>query len=188
MSDKNKAVVENKAVEFPALLMKTGIEIAKSTMKGQSKTALLRADCILQNVDDRELIKAAYVAAGYTARDSRGSITNSDKFVAPALLVRTGKMPEKEFFALKTAEAADAFKRAGGAKGEGLNPEAWSEARRENAEEADKPKTGEARPPEGEEKNTPALSAYQILSAAISLRKGELNPNERALLVEQLLS
>ena len=188
MSDKNKAVLENKAAEFPALLMKTGIEIAKSTMKGQSKTALLRADCILQNVDDRELIKAAYVAAGYTARDSRGSITNSDKFVAPALLVRTGKMSEKDFFSLKTAEAADAFKAAGGAKGDGLDPAAWQAARIENAKQAAGEKAGEARPPSGEEKSTPALSAYQILSAAISLRKGELTPNERASLADQLLA
>jgi len=178
MKDNTVAVAVAVAVEFPALLMKTGIEIAKSTMKGQSKTALLRADCIIQNVDDRELIKAAYVAAGYTARDSRGSITNSDKFVAPALMVRNGKMSEKDFFSLKTAEAADAFKAAGGAKGDGLNPDAWQAARIANAKQAAGEKAGEARPPSGEEKDKPSLSAFQILSAAISLRKAELNATE----------
>lgn len=169
--------------EFPALLMKMGIAIARSTMRGQCKTALLRADCILQNVDDRELIKAAYVAAGYTARDSRGSITNSDKFVAPALMVRNGEMSEKDFFSLKTAEAAEAFKAAGGAKGDGLNPDAWQAAREDIAAQAAREKVGgEARLPSGED-GKPSLSAFQILSAAIALRKGELNATE----IDQLI-
>ena len=173
------------AIVFPPALMSEGVKLAKSKMKNQMLFALLWADAILEDIDGVELIKACFVQAGFTARDARGTTTNSSKFVAPAILYREGKMTEKAFFALKTQEASDAFKRAGGMKGDGLNPEAWSEARRENAEEADKPKTGEARPPEGEK---PALSAFQILSAAIALRKGELNPNERALLVEQLLA
>jgi hypothetical protein len=176
-------------VTFPASLLETGTALAKSTMKAQLKFALLWADAVLQDVDGVELIKACFVAAGFTARDARSVTTNASKFVAPALLYREGKMTEKAFFAMKTQEAADAFKRAGGMKGDGLDPIAWNEARRLNKEEADKPKeSGDARPPSGEEKDKPALSAYQILSAAISLRKGELNPNERALLVEQLLA
>ena len=184
----NTVAVESVAVEFPQSLLETGTALAKSTMKAQLKFALLWADAIQASCDGVELIKACFVAAGFTARDARSVTTNASKFVAPALMVRTGDMSEKAFFALKTQEAADAFKRAGGMKGEGLNPESWSEARRENAEEADKPKTGDARPPEGDEKDKPSLSAYQILSAAISLRKGELNPNEKTLLVEQLLA
>ena len=43
-------------------------------------------------------------------------------------MVRDGEMTEKAFFALKTQEARDAFKWAGGMKGNGLNPTAWNEA------------------------------------------------------------
>jgi hypothetical protein len=186
---KNNTVDTTAAIViFPPALMEQGVTLAKSTMKAQLKFALLWADAILQDCDGVELIKACFVAAGFTARDARSVTTNASKFVAPALLYREGKMTEKAFFAMKTQEAADAFKRAGGMKGDGLNPTAWLEARRANNEDAEKPKTGDARPPSGEEKDKPSLSAYQILSAAISLRKSELNPNEIALLVEQLLA
>jgi len=175
-------------VAFPASLMERGVSLAKSQMKGQFKIGLFRADAILQGVDDVELLKACYVAAGYTARDSRSSVTNSDKYLAAALMVREGEMSEKEYLALSTAEASAAFKAAGGARGEGRNPAAWKQARIDLAKQAAGEKAGEARPPSGDEKDKPSLSAYQILSAAISLRKGELNPNEKALLVDQLLA
>lgn len=178
MKNVNTVAVESVAVEFPQSLLETGTALAKSTMKAQLKFALLWADAIQAGCDGVELIKACFVAAGFTARDARSVTTNASKFVAPALMVRTGDMSEKALFALKTQEAADAFKRAGGMKGDGLNPAAWSEARRENAEEADKPKTGEARPPSGDEKEKLSVSAFQILSAAISLRKAELNASE----------
>jgi hypothetical protein len=99
-------------------------------------------------------------------------------------------MTEKAFFALKTADAAAAFKEAGGMKGDGLDPAAWQAAREDIAAQDAKEKVGgEARPPSGEEnKDKPSLSAYQILSAAISLRKGELNASEKAGLVEMLLA
>jgi hypothetical protein len=186
---KNVNTVDTTAaiVTFPASLLETGTALAKATMKAQLKFALLWADAVLQDCDGVELIKACFVAAGFTARDARSVTTNASKFVAPALMYREGKMTEKAFFAMKTQEASDAFKRAGGMKGDGLSPEAWSEARRANNEEAEKPKTGEARPPSGEEK-TPALSAFQILSAAISLRLGELSDKEKNMLIEQLLA
>lgn len=185
----NATATATATVEFPPALMADGIALAKAIMKSQLKFALLWADAILQDCDGLELIKACYVAAGFTARDARGTTTNSSKFVAPALMVRNGAMSEKAFFALKTSEASAAFKEAGGMKGEGLSPAAWQSAREEIASrEAVEKVGGEARPPSGEEKDKPSLSAYQILSAAIALRKGELNQNERALLVEQLLA
>jgi hypothetical protein len=192
---KNNNEVVNKAAEtvtvetvtvekvtFPQALLVAGITLVKATMKNQLKFALLWADTILASHDGQELIKACFVAAGYTARDARGTITNSSKFVAPALLFRSGEMTEKEFFALSTSEAAAAFKEAGGMKGEGLNPEAWQAAREEiTARETVEKTSGEARPPSGEER--PSLSAFQILSAAIALRKGELSESEKDQLV-----
>ena len=177
MQNVNNTVVatDNATVAFPPALVAEGVKLAKSKMKNQMMFALLWADAILANFDGVELIKACFVEAGFTARDARGTTTNSSKFVAPAIMYREGKMTEKAFFALKTQEAGDAFKRAGGMKGDGLDPEAWSEARRANNDDAEKPKVGEARPPEGDK---PALTAFQILSAAISLRKAELNASE----------
>ena len=170
---------ETATVIFPPALMAEGIALAKSTMKAQLKFALLWADAILQDVDGVELIKACFIAAGYTARDARGTTTNASKFVAPARMVRGKVMSEKDFFALKMPEAAAAFKEAGGMKGDGLDPAAWQAARKEIAKrEAVEKVGGEARPPSGEEKAKPALSAFQILSAAISLRKSELNVEE----------
>ena len=175
---------ENATVEFPPALMAEGVTLAKASMKSQLKFALLWADAILQNVDGVELIKACFVAAGYTTRDARGTTTNASKFVAPALMVRNGAMSEKAFFALKTAEAAAAFKEAGGMKGDGLDPAAWQAAREDiAAREAVEKVGGEGRPPSGEEKEKLSLSAFQILSAAISLRKSELNPEE----IDQLI-
>jgi hypothetical protein len=188
---KNVNTVDTTAaiVTFPASLLETGTALAKATMKAQLKFALLWADAILQDVDGVELIKACFVAAGFTARDARSVTTNASKFVAPARMVREGSMSEKAFFALKTAEAASAFKEAGGMKGDGLEPAAWQAAREEiAAREAVEKVGGEARPPSGEEKDKPTLSAYQILSAAISLRKGELTPEERVSLSNQLLA
>ena len=176
-------------IAFPQALLAVGITLVKAVMKSQLKFALLWADAILLGHDGQELIKACFVAAGYTARDARGTITNASKFVAPALMHRHGNMTEKEFFALVTSDAAAAFKEAGGMKGEGLNPDAWQAARDYlDNRETDAKVGSEARPPSGEEKDKPSLSAFQILSAAIALRKSELNPNERALLVEQLLA
>jgi hypothetical protein len=164
--------------------MAEGVTLAKASMKSQLKFALLWADAILQNVDGVELIKACFVAAGYTTRDARGTTTNASKFVAPALMVRNGGMSEKAFFALKTTEAAAAFKEAGGMKGDGLDPAAWQAAREDiAAREAVEKVGGEGRPPSGEEKEKLSLSAFQILSAAISLRKSELNPEE----IDQLI-
>ena len=169
-------------VTFPQALLVAGITLVKATMKNQLKFALLWADAILLGHDGNDLIKACFVAAGYTARDARGTVTNSSKFVAPALLVKGGEMTEKEFFALSTSEAAAAFKESGGMKGEGLNPSAWQAAREAiSSREAEEKPSGEARPPSGEDK--PSLSAFQILSAAIALRKGELNESEKDQLV-----
>jgi hypothetical protein len=176
---KQNAIVtatDNAIVIFPPALMEQGVTLAKAAMKSQLKIALLWADAILQGVDGVELIKACFVAAGYAARDARGTTTNASKFVAPARMVRNGDMSEKAFFALKTADAAAAFKEAGGMKGDGLDPAAWQAAREDIASrEAVEKVGGEGRPPEG---NKPSLSAFQILSAAISLRKSELNVEE----------
>jgi len=174
-----KNVSTAETTTFPASLMEQGITLAKASMKSQLKIALLWADAILASCDGVELIKACFVQAGYTARDARGTTTNASKFVAPALMVRNGDMSEKAFFALKTADAAAAFKEAGGMKGDGLDPAAWQAAREEiAAREAVEKVGGESRPPSGEEKDKPSLSAFQILSAAISLRKSELNASE----------
>jgi hypothetical protein len=180
--------VEKTTVEFPKELMDTCMKLAKSYMNIQRKFALFRADCILDGFDDRELVKAAFVAAGYEQRDSRGAITNSDKFLAAALMVRNNDMSEKDFFALKTAEAAAAFKAAGGADGGGRDPEAWKNARIDLAKQAAGEKAGEARPPSGEEKNKPQLTAYEIGIAFVSLRKDEMSLVERKDLSDRLLS
>lgn len=180
MKVETKKAVKNapETIAFPPALMAAGVALVKLTAKTQLKFALLWADAILAGHDGQELISACYVAAGYEARDARGVKTNSSKFVAPALLFRNGKMTEKDFYALKMTECAPIFKVNGGMDGDGLNPDAWQsarEARSENAKDAEKPKTSEARLPEGDK---PALSAFQILSAAISLRKSELNDSE----------
>ena len=119
------------AIVFPAALMMEGVKLAKSKMNNQLLIALLWADAILADFDGVELIKACFIEAGFTARNARGTTTNASKFVAPALMVRDGEMTEKAFFALKTQEARDAFKWAGGMKGNGLDPTAWNEARSE---------------------------------------------------------
>jgi hypothetical protein len=187
MKNNNTTDTAAEKVTFPQALLAMGVTLVKATMKNQLKFALLWADAILLGHDGNELIKACFIAAGYTARDGRGTITNSSKFVAPALLFRSGEMTEKEFFALSTSEASAAFKEAGGMKGDGLNPTAWQAAREEIASrEAVEKTSGEARPPSGEDK--PTLSAFQVLSAAIALRKGELTPEERVALSNQLLA
>jgi len=178
----DNTTIETATVAFPPALLAEGAKLAKAKMKNQLLFALFWADGILQGFDGVELIKACYVQAGFTARDARGTTTNSSKFVAPALMVRNGDMSEKDFFALKTSEAANAFKEAGGMKGDGLEPTAWQAAREDIANREPLEKTsGEARPPSGEDK--PSLTAFQILSAAISLRKAELNASE----IDQLI-
>ena len=174
----NTTATTTAAVVFPADLMAEGMRLAKSTMKAQQRFALLWADAIAVDIDGAELIKASFVAAGFTARDSRGVVTNSSKFVAAALMVRSGAMTEKEFFSLKTEECAAAFKAAGGMKGDGLDPTAWQAARESNAASAAKPAASlEGRPPEGEAA-AKTLSAFEVLAAAISLRKREMTPEE----------
>jgi hypothetical protein len=79
------AIATVTATEFPASLMEAGVVLAKASMKSQLKFALLWADAISASCDGCELIKACYVAAGFTARDARSTTTNASKFVAPAL-------------------------------------------------------------------------------------------------------
>jgi len=180
MKKKNTDTVESTAIEtvtFPQALLVAGITLVKATMKNQLKFALLWADTIIAEHDGNELIKACFVAAGYTSRDARGTVTNSSKFVAPAILFRNGKMTEKEFYALKMTECLPIFKENGGMDGDGLNPDAWLAMREDIASRETEKVDREARPPSGE-KDKPSLSAFQILSAAISLRKSELNEHE----------
>jgi hypothetical protein len=175
-------------VEFPPSLMKQGISLVKQDAKIQLKFALLWVDATLTGHDGKALIKACYVAAGFKEREARGTITNSSKFVAPALLFRKGEMTENEFFDLKLSECAPIFKANGGMDGDGLNPDAWLAMREEIKNQEPEKVGGEARLPSGEEKEKLSLSAFQILSAAISLRKSELTPEERVSLSNQLLA
>ena len=181
MKNNNNEVNETSVVTFPQALMAMGITLVKTLAKTQLKFSLLWADAILLGHDGQALIKACYVAAGYVEREARGTISNSSKFVAPALAFREGKISEKEFFALKMTQCAPIFKENGGMDGEGLNPDAWLAMRDEiaNREPLEK-ESKDARPPSGEQ---PSLSAFQILSAAISLRKSELNEQE----IDQLI-
>jgi hypothetical protein len=170
-----------KTVTFPQALLAMGVTLVKATMKNQLKFALLWADARIGGHDGQALIKACYVAAGYVEREARATITNSSKFVAPALLFRDGKMTEKEFFALKMTQCLPIFKENGGMDGEGLDPDAWLAMREEILNREPETAKGEARPPSGEDK--PSLSAFQVLSAAISLRKSELSEDEKSQLV-----
>ena len=184
----NATATENATatVEFPPSLMKQGVTLVKQGAKIQLKFALLWVDATLTGHDGRALIKACYVASGFKEREARGTITNSSKFVAPAMLFRKGEMTENEFFGLKLTECAPIFKANGGMDGDGLNPDAWLAMREEIKNQDPETSKGGARLPSGEEKDKPSLSARQILSAAITFQQDNLNLDDIDDLIDQL--
>jgi hypothetical protein len=174
---------ENKVIEIPADILNEGVKLVKANAKQQIATALFGGRVIEAGFAFRQVMSEACKAAGIERSRMEGMISNANPFLAPARLVARGEMSERAFALLKHRECAAAFKRAGGIKEGGLEPEAWQVAFEENAAAAAAEKvTGKKpaadSPPAG---NLPP--ARERVIAIIQLVKSELTPDDCAAII-----
>jgi hypothetical protein len=181
MKEKN-----NTQVEFAAQDITTAVKMAKAHGKAQLDNALQFAAWLIAGIDWKELMRRAFVEIGQSRRDAGGMIGNAAKFIAPARLVHEGRMTKSEFMALKTADASAAFKRAGGMAGDGLEPDAWLEARAELAAEASKPKAERAPAEKVDPPAASRMSALEKVLAVIHLVKSELTDSDKQAIREAI--
>lgn len=173
-------------IEFAAADIATACKIAKAHGKAQLDNALQFATWLVNGIDWQELIRRAFVEIGQTRRDAGGMIGNASKFIAPARLVLDGRMTKGEYMALKTAEASAAFKAAGGMAGDGLDPDAWLEARAAIAAEASKPKAERVKVETPETPNGAKVTALEAITASFQARKSDLTAADCDKLIEMI--
>ena len=178
---------ENKAIEIQSDILNEGVKLVKANAKQQIATALFGGRVIEAGLAFRQVMTEACKAAGIERSRMEGMISNANPFLAPARLVARGEMSEKAFALLKHKECAAAFKRAGGVKDGGLEPEAWQAAFEENAAAAAAEKvTGKKPAADSATENGKPLTAAEVIAAAIDYRGSELTNNDIDMLKAKL--
>lgn len=171
------------AIEIPTDLLNEGVKLVKANAKQQIATALFGGRVIEAGFAFRQVMSEACKAAGIERSRMEGMISNANPFLAPARLVARGEMSERAFALLKHKECAAAFKRAGGVKDGGLEPEAWQAAFEENAAAAAAEKVTGKKPADDSKTAGNLPPARERVIAIIQLVKSELTPDDCAAII-----